>query len=175
MYQQAQLLPIALDPQDVVYTPDWVAADMVSFFKPSGKILEPSKGAGVFLKYLPPETSWCEIAEGRDFFAFTKKMDWIIGNPPFKQFDKFLTHSYTVAANIVYLIPADKPFNAMPRARMIAEHGGIVSMRYYADGPQIEMPEIHRPMAAFHFMRGYSGSMVTTFASPSKGVDEPNR
>lgn len=53
--QQAQLLNIILDPKDVVYTPDWVADDMVSFFQPSGKILEPSKGEGVFLKYLPPE------------------------------------------------------------------------------------------------------------------------
>ncbi len=31
MLQQAQLLNVALDPQDVVYTPDWVAADMVVF------------------------------------------------------------------------------------------------------------------------------------------------
>jgi hypothetical protein len=32
---------MALDPQDVVYTPDWVARDMVEYFKPSGRILEP--------------------------------------------------------------------------------------------------------------------------------------
>ena len=166
MLQQAQLLHIALDPKDVVYTPDWVAADMVSFFQPQGKILEPSKGEGVFLKYLPPETEWCEIAEGRDFFKFTNSVDWIMGNPPFKQFDKFLLHSFSVAENVVYLIPADKPFNALPRARMIAENGGIVHMRYYVDGPQMNMPEIHRPMAAFHFRRGYHGAMGFSFAEP---------
>jgi len=163
MLQQAQLLNIALHPQDVVYTPDWVAADMVQFFQPSGRILEPSKGGGVFLKYLPPETEWCEIAEGVDFFQFTKKVDWIIGNPPFKQVDKFLLHSYSVAENIVYLLPADKPFNALPRARMIAEYGEIVHMRFYTDGPKAAMREIHRPVAAFYFKRGYCGSMSKSF------------
>jgi hypothetical protein len=176
MYQQAQLLNIILDPKDVVYTPDWVASDMVQFFQPSGSILEPSKGDGVFLKYLPPETDWCEIAEGRDFFKYTKSVDWIVGNPPFKQFDKFLLHSFSVAVNVVYLIPADKPFNALPRARMIAKNGGIVHMRYYVDGPQMEMPGIHRPMAAFHFQRGYSGAMGFSFAVPcltSRAADLP--
>ena len=38
---------------------------MVEFFKPSGRILEPCKGDGVFLKYLP-SAEWCEIQEGRD-------------------------------------------------------------------------------------------------------------
>ena len=32
MNTQPQLLNIALDPGDVVYTPDWVAADMVSYY-----------------------------------------------------------------------------------------------------------------------------------------------
>jgi len=175
MLQQAQLLHIALDPKDVIYTPDWVAADMVSFFQPQGKILEPSKGEGVFLKYLPPETEWCEISEGKDFFKFAKSVDWIIGNPPFKQFDKFLLHSFSVAVNVVYLIPADKPFNALPRARMIAENGGIVHMRYYVDGPQMNMPEIHRPMAAFHFQRGYFGAMSSSFAVPRLTQRPPDR
>ena len=56
-------------PKDVVYTPDNVARDMVQFFKPSGRILEPSKGEGVFLKYLPG-ADWYEITEGKDFFNY---------------------------------------------------------------------------------------------------------
>lgn len=48
---QLQLLNIALNEKDIVYAPDWVARDMVEFFRPS--ILEPCKGDGVFLKYLP--------------------------------------------------------------------------------------------------------------------------
>jgi hypothetical protein len=163
MTSQPQLLQIALDPRDVVYTPDWVARDMVEYFKPTGRILEPCKGDGAILGYLPG-AEWCEIAEGRDFFAWNEPVDWIVGNPPFRQFNKFLLHSYSVAMNIVYLIPADKPFNALPRARMISENGGILHMRYYVDGGQMGMPEIHRPMAAFLFQRNYRGCMGTSYA-----------
>ena len=164
MSSQPQLLPISLHPQDVVYTPSWVARDMVEFFNPVGSILEPCAGDGVFLKFLN-NSSWCEIAKGKDFFAWNTPVDWIVGNPPFKQFDKFLLHSYRVAQNIVYLIPADKPFSSLPRARMISDNGDIVHMRYYVDGPQMDMPEVHRPMAAFYFRRGYRGAMEKSYYS----------
>ena len=170
--EQPQLLPITLNKQDVVYTPDWVAADMVEFFKPSGRILEPCKGDGVFLKYLPT-AEWCEIREGRDFFAWTEHVDWVIGNPPFKQFDKWMQHSFDIANNLVYVIPSDKPFNSLPRARMFATNGGIVHMRYYVDGPQMNMPEVHRPLAAFYFKKGYKGEMATSiYQLPSETPDE---
>lgn len=51
--------------KDVVYTPDWCARDIVQHFKPEGRVLEPSKGGGAFLQYLPG-AEWCEITEGRD-------------------------------------------------------------------------------------------------------------
>ena len=129
MLQQPQLIAAALHPQDTVYTPAWVAADMVQFFRPAGAILEPSKGDGVFLQFLPANTAWCEIAEGRDFFKHTTPADWIIGNPPFKQLDKFLLHAYSLAPNIVFLLPADKPFIALPRARLILQHDAEVLKR----------------------------------------------
>ena len=58
MPTQPQLLSIALNPSDVVYTPDDVARDVVNFFKPTGRILEPSAGDGAFLRHLPPHTEW---------------------------------------------------------------------------------------------------------------------
>jgi len=163
---QMQLLKMALDPQDVVYTPDWIAADMVSFFQPSGTILEPSKGNGVFMQYLPPETDWCEIAEGKDFYAYNKQVNWIIGNPPYKQFYEFMEHSYKIANDIVYLLPADKPFNVFSTVEMIYKNGAIVHARFYGDGRTVGVPEIHRPATAFHFRRGYSGAMGYSFAVP---------
>jgi hypothetical protein len=164
MSTQPQLLKIALDPKDIVYTPDWVAKDMVEFFKPSGRILEPCKGDGVFLKYLPG-AEWCEIGEGKDFFEWDTPVDWVVGNPPFKQFDKFLSHSFAISDNIVYLIPADKPFNSLRRAKMVAEKGKVAHMRFYVDGPHMGMPEIHRPMAAFHFEKDYTGPMYSSMAA----------
>ena len=98
--QQPQLIHAPLDEKDVVFTPEWAARDMVDFFKPSGRILEPCKGDGVFLKFLPPETEWCEITEGRDFYAWVDPVDWCFGNPPYKQFGKWMYHSMAIAKNI---------------------------------------------------------------------------
>jgi hypothetical protein len=56
------------DPSDVVYTPDWCASDMIDWFKPSGRVLDPCKGAGAFFDKMPDGAEWCEIREGRDFF-----------------------------------------------------------------------------------------------------------
>lgn len=165
---QPQLLHMALDPGDVVFTPDWVAKDMVDFFKPSGRILEPCAGDGVFLKYLPPETEWCEIEKGRDFFAWREPVDWIVGNPPYKLFYEFMVHSFNIANDVVYLLPADKPFNVFLTTKMIHDLGGIVHARYYGDGRSIGVPEIHRPATAFHFQRNYRGGMYTSFYQETK-------
>ena len=31
-----------------------------------------------------------ELSEGKDFLAFTGKADWVIGNPPFREYIKFM-------------------------------------------------------------------------------------
>jgi len=131
MTTQPQLLPLSLNGADVVYTPDWVAKDMVEWFKPSGRILEPSAGDGVFLRYLPEDTLWCEIEKGRDFFAFNERVDWIVGNPPYSKFAKWITHSLTLASEIVYLLPANKPFNSYIILTDWLKWGCIAHIRYY--------------------------------------------
>ena len=162
---QQSLFNIALHEQDVVYTPDPIVVDMVTFFNPTGKILDPCSGNGAFLKHLPENADWCEIEKGRDFFACTDHYDWIIGNPPFKQFYEFMEHSYKIATNTVYLLPADKPFNVFSTVKMIFKKGGIVHARFYGDGRTVGIPEIHRPATAFHFQRDYKGPMFSSFAT----------
>ena len=129
MTTQPQLLQIPLDPSDVVYTPDWVARDMVEFFKPSGRILEPCAGDGVFLKYLPPDTEWCEIQQGRDFFAWNEPVDWCFGNPPYRMFAKWTYHSMEIANDICYLLPADKPFRSWKMVKTMFGWGQIKHIR----------------------------------------------
>ena len=158
---QPQLLQIPLDLGDVVYTPDWVARDMVEFFKPSGRILEPCKGDGVFLKYLPPHTEWCEIQEGRDFFAWSEPVDWIISNPPYRTFDDFLTHGYRVARNCVWLVPLKNFFTAHLRILRAWEYGWLKNMRIYGTGGRLGFP-MGNSIGALHFQRGYTGPMYTT-------------
>jgi hypothetical protein len=154
---QPQLLQIPLDPGDVVYTPDWVAADMVAHFKPSGRVLEPCAGDGVFLKYLPG-AEWCEIEKGRDFFAWHEPVDWLFGNPPYSVFSRWLDHSMKISENIVYLIPLTRLFNSGFFIKRLLSYGMIKEMRYYADGGDLGFP-IGFAIGAVHFLKGYAGPM----------------
>lgn len=160
---QPQLLQIALDPQDIVFTPDWVAQDMVSFFQPSGVILDPCKGNGVFQKYLPA-SEWCEISEGKDFYAWEQKVDWCFGNPPYRQMLKWIRHSMKIANNICYLIPLDKPFISMAFIYLMEEWGKIKHMRAYGTGTQLGFP-IGFAVGALHFEKGYAGPMYQSIAA----------
>lgn len=169
---QPQLLQIALDPQDIVFTPDWVAQDMVSFFQPSGVILDPCKGDGVFLKYLPP-AEWCEIREGKDFYAWHKPVDWVFGNPPYSQFSKWLDHSMSIAQNICYFIPLTRLFNSGFFIKRTMKWGGIAHMRYYADGGELGW-NIGFAIGAVHFKKDYSGPMYQSQAAmPSNTRSHP--
>ena len=161
MTAQPQLLRIALDKKDVVYTPDWVARDMVEFFKPTGRILEPAAGDGAILKYLPG-ADWCEIEQGRDFYEWVTAVDWIVTNPPYSQFGKFLDHSFLIAPDILFLIPTNKPFNGFEIMTRIEAWGRIKHMRHYGPGSRLGFP-IGFAISAIHFQRGYTGPMYTSF------------
>src|ERR1019366_6778180 len=82
---------------DDIQTPPALARRLVRHFRPRGRILEPCKGDGNFLKSFPKSAAWCEIKEGRDFFAWTQKVDWIITNPPWSQMRHFLQQAMMVA------------------------------------------------------------------------------
>lgn len=159
---QPQLLNVPLKKQDLVYTPDWVARDMVDFFKPSGRILEPCKGDGVFLKYLPG-AEWCEIQDGKDFFAWHTPVDWLFGNPPYSVFSEWITHSFTIANHVCYLIPLNKPFNSGKMLQEWHEWGRINHMRYYANGRALGFP-IGFACGAVYYQKGYFGPMYTSIA-----------
>ncbi|MCP5016902.1 MAG: hypothetical protein GY938_16780 [Ketobacter sp.] len=159
---QPQLIDIALNPNDIVYTPDWVAMDMVEWFKPSGRILEPSAGDGVFLKYLPPHTEWCEIEQGRDFFAWSEPVDWIVGNPPYTGFTNWLDHSFSISTNVLYLIPFYSIWNSLGRIKATHNYGSINHSRVYDWGSKLGWSNNY-PIGAIHFQRGYTGGMTMSF------------
>lgn len=96
---------IAKNGNDKIYTPVELAKKIVANFKLEGVVLEPCKGTGAFYTAFPSyiKKEWCEIDAGKDFFDFQGKVDWVITNPPYSQFRKFLQHSMEVADNVVFL------------------------------------------------------------------------
>lgn len=144
-----------LNPNDVVFTPDWLAERICSMFMIEGKVLEPCKGEGAFLHYLPAGTEWCEITEGRNFYDYDKPVNWIVTNPPYSDFNRFLDHSFSLSENIVLLIPTAKLFKSMGTLRSVYDYGGIVSLHLLPAG-KAGFP-FGFPCGIFHLCRGYKG------------------
>ena len=122
---------------DYVKTPKWCAEDMIGWFNPVGKVLDPCRGENkVFWNIL--KCDWNEITEGSDFFENDNRYDWIIGNPPYSIFNKWLRHSYKIGKNIVYLLPTFKVWNPLSLARLYRDSGGIKHIRLYDAGKRIQ-------------------------------------
>ena len=144
-----------LNPNDVVFTPDWLAERICRMFYVYGTVLEPCKGEGVFLKYLPKDTEWCEIADGKNYYDYNKKVDWIVTNPPYSDFNRFLDHSFALAEHIVLLVPAAKMFKSMGTIKKTLEYGGIVSI-HWLPASKAGFP-FGFPCGIFYLKRGYIG------------------
>lgn len=144
-----------LNPNDVVFTPDWLAERICSMFHIQGKVLEPCKGEGAFLRYLPENADWCEITEGRNFFDYNEPVDWIVTNPPYSDFNRFLDHSFSLADNIVLLVPTAKIFKSMGTVKSVYDYGGIVSL-YILPAGKAGFP-FGFPCGIFYLCRGYKG------------------
>ncbi len=143
-------------PADIVYTPNYVAKNIVDFLQPYGLCLDPCKGDGAFYNYLPKGAEYCEIREGKDFFNYTKKVDWVIGNPPYSIFEDFLKKGFEIADNVSYLVPTNKIFQRQIIMERINKYGGIKNIIIYGSGQLIDFP-FGFSVGNFHFQKGYKG------------------
>lgn len=164
-HMQPTLLHVATV-NDVVYTPAPLARDMVQFFQPEGRILDPCMGTGAFFYQLPVGAAWCEIERGRDFYAWETPVDWIIGNPPYSHYSAWLRHSMKVADHIAYLMPVYKVFASGVFLDDLFAWGGIRHIRRYGTGTQWGFPFGHA-LAACYYQRGYTGPTYwSDYAAP---------
>lgn len=154
---QMHLLNIARYQTDTVYTPGWVARDMVDFFPITGRVLDPCRGDGAFYDLLPG-ADYCEIEEGIDFYGCSTKYEWIVGNPPYADFSSWLRHSFSLARNILYLIPANKLFNSHSMIADLSNYGGVVHLRHYGGGSKLGF-SIGFAICAAWLQRDYAGLM----------------
>lgn len=153
---QASFFEPTVDPKDIVYTPVKVCEHIIKFLDPSGLCLDPCKGDGAFFNLLPEGSEYCEIREGKDFFEYNKKVDWIIGNPPYSIFETFLQHGFDIADNVSYLVPTNKVFQRQIIMDRITSWGGIKSIIIYGSGQNIDFP-FGFSVGNFHFQKGYKG------------------
>lgn len=154
--RQTALFEIPVDPSDIVYTPELVALDIINRLQLSGLCLDPCSGDGAFFKHLPEGSEYCEKREGKDFFDYNKKVDWVIGNPPYSIFDKFLEKAFTISENVSFLVPTNKVFQRQIIMDRINKYGGIRSMIVYGSGTLIDFP-FGFSVGNFHFKKDYKG------------------
>tara|TARA_R100000365_G_scaffold20_2_gene75 strand:+ start:4310 stop:5341 length:1032 start_codon:yes stop_codon:yes gene_type:complete len=154
------LVPKPNDAQaDIVMTSRSLARRTIAAFasEMSGIVLEPARGQGAFFDQLPEhlERDWCEIAMGRDFFGYTRKVDWIITNPPYSDFKGFLFHALDIADNIVFLCPINH-FGTKRRLRQIGDEGFGFKRVILTPQPK-DWTAAGFQIAATHLQRGWSG------------------
>lgn len=149
-------IPNGCKRNDVVMTPESLCKEIVDYFKPNGRILEPCKGTGNFLKFLP-NSDWCEISEGKDFFDCDDKFDWIVTNPPYSIMRKFLQHSMKLSDNIVFLAPLNH-FMLTARLRDIRESGFAIKEMLLIDYPD-NFPKMGFALGVIHLQKGYVGDV----------------
>jgi len=144
---------------DTVQTPVNIARMIVSSFSPQGLILEPCRGIGNIYNELPEPKDWCEIIEGRDFFDYQTKVDWIITNPPYSIYDRFLEHCFKVADNVVLLTPIAKAFKSMKVEKLVDAYGGLKVIWLIGSGTKCGFA-FGFPTGCLYYQRGYKGSIT---------------
>jgi hypothetical protein len=149
--------------KDIVMTPPCLAIDIIRHFSPTGRILDPCRGEGAFYDNYPTANKdWCELSEGKDFFDYKEKVDWIITNPPWSKIRDFVEHGMTLSDNMVYLITINH-FTTKRRMRDIIQGGWGIKEFYCVETPPKPWPSLGFQVAAVHLQRGHSGNISLTW------------
>lgn len=104
---QKTALKLKKNGNDIIYTPLNVALKMIEMcdITKNMKVLDPSKGGGVFYNNLPDcHKYYCEIEEQKDFFDESERYDLIIGNPPYSIWNKWLEHTMKLTDKFCYIL-----------------------------------------------------------------------
>ena len=157
------------DYSDVHYTRPDVAKAIVEHFRPHGTCYEPFKGDGAILKFLPKGAYWTEIEEGKDFFNFKQQVDWIITNPPYSNLTDVMKRCFELSVHTVFLVPQSKIYSSAPRMKLVRDVAGIREKLNFGSGRELGF-NTGFPFSAFHFERGYKGSVVESWIGQPQSV-----
>ncbi len=120
--------------------------------------LEPCRGDGVFYKLLPKPKEWCEIVQGKDFFDYRGKVDWIITNPPYSIYNIFLEKCFEVSDNVVFLCPIAKAFKSLGTERLVGQYGGLKEIWLMGSGATCGF-SFGFPTGCLYYKRDYKGKI----------------
>ena len=147
---------------DTVFTKDETARWIINYFRPSGSILDAAAGNNAFYnKFSNKDKYRCEIKDGSDFLQWDKRVDWIITNPPYSIYDKFLEHAFKIADNVVFFVPIAKAFKSNSVQKMVKQYGGLKELVYMGSGSRHGFA-FGFPVGCLYYKRGYVGDCRIT-------------
>lgn len=141
-------------------------------------MLDPSRGKGAFYDRIPAhcERLWCEIDEGRDFFAFDDRVDWIVTNPPWSKIRAFLAHALAISDNVCFLATTN---HAYTKARVNAAREAGFGLRglLHLPTPPKPWPQSGFQLSAIWWQRAISArrkrSMPPIWRRPPRVLVQP--
>jgi hypothetical protein len=161
----APMLPIDVPiAKDIVYTPRPLAKRIIEHFPLDGICLDPCRGDGAFYDQFPDTviSEWCEIEQGRDFFALDYNVNWIVGNPPYSNLLAWIRWSFYRADNVIYLMPLHRVFASYAFIKDVADYGGIPEIIIVGTGTDAGFPFGHC-LGVVHYKRSFRGRLKWTY------------
>lgn len=75
---------------------------------------------------------WVEIDKGKDFFKYNKKVDWCIGNPPYRELWKVIEHTtYISKKGFAFLVAIDGINRLTPKRLVFLGERGFYLNKIY--------------------------------------------
>jgi len=105
--------------REFYYTNEEMVKDLLAITPISGSVLDAGSGKNkVWFNNLVGEKYECEIEDGCDFYKWDKKVDWIVGNPPFHEGWKFTEKAMELANKGVAFLGNINFFNQFTTRRL---------------------------------------------------------
>lgn len=120
------------------YTSEDMVKNLLASTPISGSVLDAGSGENkVWFNNLNGEKYQCEIEDGNDFYQWQKKVDWVVGNPPYHQSWKFTEKALSVAQKGIAWLVNNQALNSHltpRRLELMKEHGfTLKSIKVVAD------------------------------------------
>jgi len=115
------------NPNDKKKTPLLLAKRLIDItpLKKGDFVLDPFAGKNAFYNQYPSwvKKDWCEIDQDRDFFKWSKEVDWILSNPPYSKINDVFKHSVKIAKKGIGLLIGI--INITPKRLKILRNNGF--------------------------------------------------
>ena len=117
-----------MKPKDITfhYTNEQMVKDLLAITPITGSVLDAGSGKNkVWFNNLVGEKYECEIEDGSDFLLWDKKVDWVVGNPPFHESGKWFEKASEISNYGISFLINNQAFNSMTpnRLEILKERG----------------------------------------------------